>query len=348
LKVQFNGAESQLFRLFRKDNPFGIEAETILHLNDKNRVQSLRLDNWLLNGQYFPVKLQLWPDVKLSDDRGVLREKFNAWTVNLKEVKPIEPSAAESFREFLPSRRDFLQAFAVQAVLVLIGKGEIDRAKVYFGRREDGINNAADSLEADIQDILVREPDFTYFAEDFTLIDQAGVTVKGLGPNKRFLKLLRNLRDGLWFTPLTADYKVSVQREYQDNPDGTRKTFLIAYWTLEVDIRARIPYDLATQIESQALSKLKVQSFPLYLSGKSCFQFNEEDKVKCIKIDNWSVNGKEVNFPIIQFPDLSFRNYFEKKAEEKKLELEERLEEVEKRLVEVEQEVEQKVEQSVR
>jgi len=286
--------------------------------------------------------------VKLSDDRGVLREKFNAWTVNLKEVKPIEPSAAESFREFLPSRRDFLQAFAVQAVLVLIGKGEIDRAKVYFGRREDGINNAADSLEADIQDILVREPDFTYFAEDFTLIDQAGVTVKGLGPNKRFLKLLRNLRDGLWFTPLTADYKVSVQREYQDNPDGTRKTFLIAYWTLEVDIRARIPYDLATQIESQALSKLKVQSFPLYLSGKSCFQFNEEDKVKCIKIDNWSVNGKEVNFPIIQFPDLSFRNYFEKKAEEKKLELEERLEEVEKRLVEVEQEVEQKVEQSVR
>lgn len=352
MKLQFSGAESQLFNLLRKDNPFGVEAVTTMNLNDKNRIQSLRLDNWLLNGQYFPIKLQLWPDVKMSDDRAMLRQKFKAWTLNLKEVTPVKPSAVESVREFVPTRRSFLQGLTLQALVILVGKGEIDRAQVYFDRQAKGINNAADSLEADIQDILVREPDFTYFAEDFTLIDQAGVKVKGLGPNKRFLKLLRNLRDNLYFTPLTADYRVKVEREYQDNPDGTRKTFLIAYWTLEIDIRPRIPYDIATQIESQALAKLRVKSFPIYLSGKSCFQFNDEDKVKCIKIDQWSVNGQEVNFPIVQFPDLSFRSYFQKKAQEDTLQLkenlEEKLEEVEQRLAEVEQkvglvEVEQKV-----
>jgi putative Ca2+/H+ antiporter (TMEM165/GDT1 family) len=69
-------------------------------------------------------------------------------------------------------------------------KGEIKLRDVALNSAE-----VMDALQADIPNILEREPTWEVFSEDFTMIDQTGAKVQGLGPNKLMMKMLRQFRE---------------------------------------------------------------------------------------------------------------------------------------------------------
>jgi hypothetical protein len=256
------------------------------------------------------------------------------WYGSFEKLEPVDTNIVESVRGFVPTRREFLTGLAIQGIVLSIGKGEIDkRGKSVLSR------GAQSTLESYIPDILVAEPDWDYFAEDFTLIDQLGVTVTGLEANKRLLKIVRNLRDGLFMTPLKADFDADTERT-SFMIEGQVEPVLIAMWNLTIDLRARIPYDLLTTIESQTLANIKVSNLPITFAGNSCFRFNADGKVSQMKIDTWSINGRQVKLPLLSFPDVKPKNIFDKpRWTTKVVESYERLSEDKSRLAEVGDEV---------
>lgn len=310
-KVRVGSQERPFFDFFLRDNPVEIEVETVFHLNDQGRIDSARIDKWLANGHYFPVKMQLWPEVLLTDDRIASIKKIKEWERSIQVLKPLRPSAVDSIRGAVPSRREVLLQVAAQVVvqaglLLFLGKKVV----------EDGLDGVAGDQEADavrnlqalIPDILVKEPDWANFAEDFKMVDQTGVTVFGLGPNKFFLQLLREVHSQLAFTPLKDDYRVQTEIASEVRPDGTREPVVTSRWMINIDTRRRPPiisdarWNLETSLEARALDLLQGWSFPLSVSGNATFRFNQERKVSCVSIDSWTVNGQELKLPLHMLP----------------------------------------------
>jgi len=288
------------WQILRKDEGVVVEIETVFHFNERLQVDWVRIDGFLINSQSFPIQLKLWPDLKKSDSLRSELRKVKQWYEGNRKLIPLKLDTKETLQAIAPTRREFLTGLAIQTGVLVVGKGEIERAKK-FGRSKDAIESLADT----IPDILVQEPDWEYFADDFTLVDQLGVSLKGLGPNKKLLKLLRNLRDYLLLTPLRANFEAEIEKPIVEFPDGSEQRVVIADWTLTIDLVSRIPYNIVSTLESQALTKLRISTFPFLVMGTSCFQFDEEGRVKVMKIDRWAINGKKVELPLTQFP---FRN----------------------------------------
>jgi len=69
-KVQLSSVPSR-----KMSASIDVEAETVFHLNDQNKVDYMRVDKWLVNGH----ELKLWPKVKLSDSAAENLEKIQEW-----------------------------------------------------------------------------------------------------------------------------------------------------------------------------------------------------------------------------------------------------------------------------
>lgn len=295
---QDDGKAFEFQRFIKKGIANDIEVKIALHMNEQSKVDCVNIEKWHLNGEYFPAKLQLWPEITLSDDRACIRSKFRQWG---EDIQDFESEDQGSLIELLPTRRDVLNSLAIQAIILFFGKGEIDRAareNEIFMERKDSFP-AMESLRADIANVLVREPNWKYYTKDFSLVDQTGITIPGQDQNKRFLKLLRNLNDGLLLTPLKATLVTDTETFYLKKADGTRDPVLQGSWVVEINYRSRIPYDLATSIESNFLAKVKpeiLEGKPFKVAGKACFRFDDDRQVRLVKIDSWSINDKEVFF----------------------------------------------------
>lgn len=340
LKIRVSRRSDEQWAFFgTKDEPVDFEVEIGMSLNVHYKIEKIRVGRWLTNGKSFPFQLKLWPDVALSDDRPTFKRKIKDWYASLYNLQPLNRTVIQQVRDsFVPTRREFATTAAIQVGVLLVGRGEIER---FQRSSREGEFDAIQGLQNDIPRILIEEPDWRYFDDDFTLIDQVGVKVKGIGPNKRLLKVLRNLRDGLFATPLKADFDATTSKFMLDNGDGTRQPVLVADWTLSIDVRARIPYDILSTLESQTLANLRVSSFPIVISGQTCFQFTEEKKVKVMKIDEWSINGKKVQLDLLKLK-LPIGNFYGE--DEETTSFRQKIRELEKRIDEVEAKADAQVE----
>lgn len=138
-----------------------------------------------------------------------------------------------------------------------------------------GFKTAVDTLKIEIQNLLHDEPDWSHFAEDMRLIDHSGDELKGLGANKRFLKLLRRLcekfavKDDIQVHFLSLD-PGTHQMSFDDR--GFEEQFdnlLVANWEVQVDKRI-LPVDIALE---------------------TIFHLNSKNQIDYVKIDKLTVKG---------------------------------------------------------
>lgn len=304
------GSDRPLLHFWEEDNHVDFEVETTFHLNDKSQLDSLRVDQFLLNGLLFPAMLQLWPDVSSRDDRATSMIKIKEFEKKIRQLEALKPTAVESMKAFVPSRRDILSQAAVQTglqigLLYFLGKGEYDRRTAIpeplLEPQEDSFD-AIESVKAFIPDIFKLEPEWEYFAEDVQTIDESGVALNGLDVHKLFFQLLREFHNQLAFTPLKDYYTVHIERTSEQNPDGSREHFLVARWNFEINLQPRLPvfnarWDFETTLEAQVLSRLK-NSFPVAMGGRCTFKFNQDQKLSVVYIDDYSLNRGQFKLPL--------------------------------------------------
>jgi len=162
--------------------------------------------------------------------------------------------------------------------------GALDRSRRDRVEFREQFFEAIAGLKVDVPDVLVREPSWNYFSEDFVLIDQKGVSLKGLDPSKTLLKLVREFYSKLDTTPLKADFKVLSIVKIPRPP-------IKAQWSLEISG----PDDL--ELRQKHLTHIpSTFELPLVILGNSTFSFDTEGKVSAMKLE-WSMNGKELLFP---------------------------------------------------
>eukprot|EP00746_Dinoflagellata_sp_MGD_P117607 gnl/MRDRNA2_/MRDRNA2_53477_c0_seq2.p1 gnl/MRDRNA2_/MRDRNA2_53477_c0~~gnl/MRDRNA2_/MRDRNA2_53477_c0_seq2.p1 ORF type:complete len:394 (+),score=73.55 gnl/MRDRNA2_/MRDRNA2_53477_c0_seq2:93-1184(+) len=82
-KVQLGGVELQ-------NSPLDIEAEVAFHLNNKNQIDYMRINNIQANGFSF----RFWPSVDLSDDLLTNLKKVKMWAIEVSELKKIKDPTA--------------------------------------------------------------------------------------------------------------------------------------------------------------------------------------------------------------------------------------------------------------
>lgn len=82
-KVQLSSAELQ-------DSPLDIEAETVFHLNDKNQIDYMRIDNIQANGYNF----RFWPNIGISDDLLTNLKKIKMWAREINDLSKIKDPEA--------------------------------------------------------------------------------------------------------------------------------------------------------------------------------------------------------------------------------------------------------------
>jgi len=122
------------------------------------------------------------------------------------------------------------------------------------------------------------EVDWDSFAEDFKVVDEAGVAVNSLENTKFLLKLVTD-------TPLNTGSGIETEKLYQKSDNG--KPILISNWNFQLQ-----ESDVS---DAKALEELKKSfEFPLKVKGSSTFKLNEDGKVEQMDIGSWSINGKAI------------------------------------------------------
>jgi hypothetical protein len=162
------GGRSGFFRFWRKEIPIVIEADTLFHLDGRNKVDSMRVDKWLLNGR--EIRLgngqMFWPDVMLSNDPAddaENTESIHRWMSAVKGVSELNQRDVNYLME-----------------LPRFPASELEGAVSVFKR--------------DIPRFLFKDPTWKIFSREFQLHDLiTGATVAGLEDCKMRLTLLRKL-----------------------------------------------------------------------------------------------------------------------------------------------------------
>lgn len=93
--------------------------------------------------------------------------------------------------------------------------------------------------------------------------------------------------------------QVQTEKEFKTDENGER--FLVARWTFEIaenDMECIVSDNVPIQCELE-----EKYGFPLKIAGSSTFTFNDDRKVKSMKISSWSINGVDLQFPKVAFPD---------------------------------------------
>lgn len=162
---------------------------------------------------------------------------------------------------------------------------------------------AIEILQADIPEILTREPTWAYYSKDIKLIDQTGLSgnaiVFGQENNKRLLQLLRNFHNVLGTLVLKDDFRVKTRKTLVATPDGTIEPALIAGWSFEVDSSLDIPnIPILENLKDLNIPLIPANAgLPLKLAGTATYRFNQQDKVQCMKIDSLTINDEELKLP---------------------------------------------------
>jgi len=116
--------------------------------------------------------------------------------------------------------------------------------------------------------------DWDDFAENFTIVDEAGVAVKSLNSGNVLLKLLTEY-------PFNTGSGIEVDKVYEENESG--EPILTSYWSFRLE-----ESDLSDKTVIEELKKLV--EFPLDVEGSSTFTLNADGKVEKMEIGLWSVN----------------------------------------------------------
>mmetsp|Transcript_55889 Transcript_55889/g.105284 ORF Transcript_55889/g.105284 Transcript_55889/m.105284 type:complete len:394 (+) Transcript_55889:73-1254(+) len=180
-----------------------------------------------------------------------------------------------------------------QSIPVLyIGK-ELHKDEPSAIPKVDKIAAAVDGLQRDFPEILVREPKFEHFAEDFQSIQETAGTVKGLARNKRLLNWLRDFHSRLAATPFKDKFTVRCERKHVAVGDVFEPA-LVADWTFELDADLNIP--VLGVLKHFLPQRMKNDVFPLKVEGSSTFLFNADGKIKSMKIENGLLEWKYFAF----------------------------------------------------
>lgn len=265
------------------DLALDVGAETVFHLNDKNEVDYVWIDNRFANGR----RLFSWPELQLSDEIPENLLKIKEWAQVMAQKQPVNSTVVGSVfyaadceddpnpEECKADRlRDQLQEDCDDACLVeRVGVFDRDRA-------------AMDAFQDVLPQLLTREPDWNDFSEDFKLITEKGMEF-GLGLSKGLLSFLRWLQNRLVSEPITDyikdEYTVQTKTSFEKNADGVEEDMLSACWNIRL---------FRPDLRVPSLEKSKAGF--LVISGETVFRFNSNGKISSMKLGSWLFNGAKL------------------------------------------------------
>lgn len=145
------------------------------------------------------------------------------------------------------------------------------------------VNKVLDQLESDLPSILSKVPNVDIFADQFRVIDlqtSGQVEIFG-GANKLLLQLLPAI--GTAFG-VEDDVQIEFIREQSvfDRQNVKYFPFLLSDWKIQLDV-GRVP---------------------LCFEANIAFHINDDSKVDYLRINNWTVNGQQLqSWPVLNLSD---------------------------------------------
>jgi len=103
LNIRLNGAQFIVspfipIQVVPFEPPIDIELDAVFRLDDSNKVDTIVIDKWAVNGR----KFQFWPDVSLSDRPAENLKKVLQWSLDMNKMrtvkKPTEPRTSAFLR----------------------------------------------------------------------------------------------------------------------------------------------------------------------------------------------------------------------------------------------------------
>lgn len=144
----------------------------------------------------------------------------------------------------------------------------------------------ASSLEAEIEQIFSREPNWNLFSRDFTVTDQTGAHLEGRKTNKFYWRLLRRARE-----------KLEVE-------DTVFLNFVNASTTVPVNtsVVARLKVNLGGP--KVPIYRFWERENPVEIDAETIFGFNDKRQIKSVQIKKWLVNGRMLPGKLQLFPNV--------------------------------------------
>lgn len=175
-----------------------------------------------------------------------------------------------------------VQAAATGAKIGRSVQRRTERAKTLAktANRQLNIKKAADCVKVHLQNILRVQPNWDMYSKDLQVKDRRG-NVLGLRSTRKLMGLIRK-----FYAKCVENHRIDVQTTIID---GDRPA-VVATGTVRLRSKSMLfPFPLP--------------SFTLTAEGSSTIHFNNEGKVSSINVDSLRFNGREIEFPVLQWKD---------------------------------------------
>jgi hypothetical protein len=167
-----------------------IEMETAFHLNGENRLDYVRIDNWLINGRPF----KQWPEVNLSGDVSTNLKKIKNWVEDIDEWQTVGNAIGQA---------GLLAGFS-DTICQMNTFGAVD------GSHVAAMMMCASVLSGGINALWLQQLERRVPGGDATAVLQktfADFAIAGTTVNSAFLVLVPLLTAALHGTPLDAQHQ---------------------------------------------------------------------------------------------------------------------------------------------
>jgi len=161
-------------------------------------------------------------------------------------------------------------------------------------------------LKNDIPKLLERDPHWQIFSDNFKVIDQKGVELKGLSTSKRLLMFLRRLYSK-YGTRQSITINYITDREDLEDPF---ESFLVARWKIQLSRISGRPW------VPSWMPFLGQKDIPVDIEAVTAFHVNEVNLIDYVQVEKWKFAGRQIQlWPNIELcgnpegQELKFRKW---------------------------------------